>query len=266
MNIYREMEEGAIAIDLDVATSELKATSLIQNDGVRRARMAEISAAALLDIASSLRVLAGEAAAAMLPTGWGVDYFEGDPYSGERIDNDGPRDFLLVGDVVHLVGETEPGDVVSLGFDGDGNATASVNFGDGWLSEYYHSSLIRMVGDEGRNPELLDTLVEAGDDRAGEISDEDEAKDPDLVDLDAGTINHFFVDALGDPETCTDPTHRHPEPGDEPAVNTLRRAADLVDDIDADFGDESHPEAESAVDVLRANEAARKAAKKGKKK
>ena len=38
--------------------------------------------------------------------------------------------------------------------------------------------------------------------------------------------------------------------------------AELVDDIDADFGDESHPAAESAVDVLRANEAARKAAKK----
>ncbi|MRY60643.1 hypothetical protein GKD59_22680, partial [Parabacteroides distasonis] len=56
MNIY---EDEGDAVDLDVATAELKATSLIQNDGVRRARMAEISAAALLDIAGSLRVLAG---------------------------------------------------------------------------------------------------------------------------------------------------------------------------------------------------------------
>ena len=214
MNIYREMEESAIAIDLDVAAAELKATSLIQNDGVRRARMAEISAAALVDIATSLRVIANESAAAMLPAA-SVDYFgeaEGFEPGGE---DDGPRDFLLVGDVVHLVGQTEPGEIESFGFDGDGAPTAVVNFGDGATREYYHSALVRMVGDEGRDPELLEALIEAGDDPAGEISDEEEAADP-----------------------------------------------DLVDDIDADFGDEPHPAAESAVDVLRANEAARKAAKK----
>ena len=227
MNIYREMEEGAVAVDLDAATAELKATSLIQNDGVRRARMAEISAAALLDIAGSLRVLANEAAAAMLPAA-SVEYFgeaEGFEPGGE---DDGPRDFLLVGDVVHLVGQTERGEIESFGFDGDGAPTAVVNFGDGATREYYHSALVRMVGDEGRDPELLEALIEAGDDPAGEISDEEEAADPDLVDLDAEPI------AL----------------------------ADLVDDIDADFEGDSHPEAESAVDVLRANEAARKAAKK----
>lgn len=248
MNIYEEDEAGA-TVNLDVATAELKATSLIQNDGVRRARMAEISAAALLDIAGSLRVLAGEAAAAMLPTA-SVDYFEGDPHSGERIGDDGPRDFLLEGDLVQKIDDDAPGEVVALGFDGDGELYADVEFGTGPV-RLYASSLVRLVGDEAR-----DVLI------AGEISDAEEATDPDLVDIDAEPINHFFVDALGDPETCTDPTHRHPEPGDEPAVNTLRRAADLVDDIDADFGDESHPAAESAVDVLRANEAARKAAKK----
>ena len=229
MNIYREMEESAIAIDLDAATSELKATSLIQNDGVRRARMAEISAAALVDIATSLRVIANESAAAMLPAA-SVDYFgeaEGFEPDGE---DDGPRDFLLVGDVVHLVGQTEPGEIESFSFDGDGAPTASVNFGDGAPREYYHSSLVRMVGDEGRDPEPLDALIEVGDDPAGEISDEEEAADPDLVDLDAEA--------------------------DEPSP------ADLVDDIDADFEGEPHPAAESAVDVLRANEAARKAAKK----
>lgn len=227
MNIYREMEESAIAIDLDAATSELKATSLIQNDGVRRARMAEISAAALVDIATSLRVIANESAAAMLPAA-SVEYFgeaEGFEPGGE---DDGPRDFLLVGDVVHLVGQTEPGEIESFGFDGDGAPTAIVNFGDGATREYYHSALVRMVGDEGRDSELLEALIEAGDDPAGEISDEEEAADPDLVDLDAEPI----------------------------------APADLVDDIDADFGDEPHPAAESAVDVLRANEAARKAAKK----
>lgn len=227
MNIYEENEGLAVTIDLDAASAELKATGLIQNDGVRRSRMAEISAAALLDIAGSLRVLANEAAAAMLPAA-SVEYFGGD--AGDESEE--PRDFLLEGDLVHLVGETEPGEVVSLGFDGDGNVTAVVNFGDGDVrGPLYASSLVRMVGDEGRDREILEALIEAGDDLAGEIPDEEEAADPDLVDLDA-------------------------EPG----------PADLVDDIDADFGGEAHPAAESAVDVLRANEAARKAAKKGKKK
>ena len=229
MNIYQEIAEGAVAIDLDVAAAELKATSFIQNEGVRRARMAEISAAALVDIATSLRVIANESAAAMLPAA-SVEYFgeaEGFEPGGE---DDGPRDFLLVGDIVHLVGQAEPGEIESFGFDGDGAPTAVVNFGDGATREYYHSALVRMVGDEGRDPELLEALIEAGDDPAGEISDEEEAADPDLVDLDAEA--------------------------DEPSP------ADLVDDIDADFGDEPHPAAESAVDVLRANEAARKAAKK----
>ncbi|MFM9745090.1 hypothetical protein ACKI2C_46865, partial [Streptomyces brasiliscabiei] len=64
MNIY---EDEGDAVDLERAAAELRATSLIQNEAVRRARMAEISAASLLDIAGSLRVLANEAAAAMLP-------------------------------------------------------------------------------------------------------------------------------------------------------------------------------------------------------
>lgn len=257
MNIYEEGEAGT-TVDLDVATTELKATSLIQNDGVRRSRMAEISAAALLDIAGSLRVLANEAAAAMLPAAIVQHYTPGD-------ESDGPRDFLLEGDLVHKIDDDESGEVVALGFDGDGDLYADVEFGAGPV-RLYASSLVRLTGDEGREEaaaeEALEALIEAGDDAAGAISDEEEAADPESVDLDAGTINHFFVDALGDPEACTDPTHRHPEPGDEPPVNALRRGGELVDDIDADFGDESHPEAESAVDVLRANEAARKAAKK----
>lgn len=221
MNIYREMEEGATAIDLDVATSELKATSLIQNDEVRRQRMAEISAAALLDIAGSLRVLANEAAAAMLPAASVEPFTPGDEES------DGPRDFLLEGDLVHKIDDDEPGEVVALGLDGDGALYADVEFGAGPV-RLYASSLVRLFGDEARDVEAIEALIEEGDKDGGEISDAEEAADPDLVDLDAGTI----------------------------------APADLVDDIDADFGDESHPAAESAVDVLRANEAARKAAKK----
>ena len=224
MNIYEENETTGTTIDLDVATSELKATSYIQNDEVRRERMAEISAAALLDIALSLRVLAGEAAAAMLPVA-SVEYSTPDDES------DGPRDFLLEGDLVHKIDDDEPGEVVALGFDGDGALYADVEFGAGPV-RLYASSLVRLVGDEARDLEALEAVEALIDarlhDLVGEISDAEEAADPDLVDLDAGTI----------------------------------APAELVDDIDADFGDESHPAAESAVDVLRANEAARKAAKK----
>lgn len=229
MNIYEENETTGTTIDLDVATSELKATSLIQNDGVRRSRMAEISAAALLDIAGSLRVLANEAAAAMLPIASAEYFATAEPFTpGDE--SDGPRDFLLEGDLVHKIDDDEPGEVVSLGFDGDGALFADVEFGAGPV-RLYASSLVRLVGDEARDLEALEAieaLIEEGDDDAAAISDAEEAADPDLVDLDA-----------------------------EPVEPT-----ELVDDIDADFGDEPHPAAESAVDVLRANEAARKAAKK----
>ena len=229
MNIYQEIAEGAVAIDLDVAAAELKATSLIQNEGVRRARMAEISAAALVDIATSLRVIANESAAAMLPAASAEYFATAEPFTpGDA--SDGPRDFLLEGDLVHKIDDDEPGEIVSLGFDGDGALFADVEFGAGPV-RLYASSLVRLVGDEARDLEALEAieaLIEEGDDDAAAISDAEEAADPDLVDLDA-----------------------------EPVEPT-----ELVDDIDADFGDEPHPAAESAVDVLRANEAARKAAKK----
>lgn len=226
MNIY---EDEGDAVDLERAAAELRATSLIQNEAVRRERRAEISAAALLDVAGSLRVLANEAAAAMLPIASAEYFATAEPFTpGDE--SDGPRDFLLEGDLVHKIDDDEPGEVVSLGFDGDGALFADVEFGAGPV-RLYASSLVRLVGDEARDLEALEAieaLIEEGDDDAAAISDAEEAADPDLVDLDA-----------------------------EPVEPT-----ELVDDIDADFGDEPHPAAESAVDVLRANEAARKAAKK----
>lgn len=213
MNIY---EEGGL--DLQAAFTELEATGSIQNDGVRRGRMAELSAGALLDIAGSLRVLAAEAAGAM---GVSLSTIVEDAEAEE-----GPRDFLVEGDLVHRLEDTEPGEVVALGFDGDGDPWADVEFGGGPV-RLYVSSLVRLVGDEARDLEVLDALKDLPD-----VGDElEDGTDPDLYDL---------------PDEPS-------EPGPEDAVEH---------DIDADFGDEPHPLAESAVDVLRANEAARKAAKK----
>lgn len=237
MNIYEENETTGTTINLDVATSELKATSLIQNDGVRRARMAEISAAALLDIAGSLRVLANEAATAMLPAAT-VEYFAGEvePFTtGDE--TDGPRDFLLEGDLVHKIDDDEPGEVVALGFDGDGALYADVEFGAGPV-RLYASSLVRLVGDEARDPEILSTLAELRKAAAEGVP---------LV----GVATEDETPAL-----LTDSD----EDGEE-AVGGYE-LDEVIDDIDADFEGEPHPAAESAVDVLRANEAARKAAKK----
>ncbi|MFM9785833.1 hypothetical protein, partial [Streptomyces scabiei] len=49
--------------------------------------------------------------------------------------------------------------VVALGFDGDGELYADVEFGAGPV-RLYASSLVRLVGDEARDPEILSTLAE----------------------------------------------------------------------------------------------------------
>lgn len=209
MNIYKDDDDGAATVDLDAATTELKATSLIQNDGVRRARMAEISAAALLDIALSLRVVAAEARAAMPELGT-IEYVEGDDEPAEH-------DFLVVGDRVAVDGLDDPAQVVGFG-QSEGAIYAKIRLVDGAEARAWLDTLTRLRGDERDD----DTLQDA--------SEAVPAAAPDV----------------------------------EPAADLLDEIdpVDLVDDIDADFGDESHPAAESAVDVLRANEAARKAAKK----
>lgn len=214
MNIYDE-ESG----DLDIAKAgdELRATRLITGETKQRARIAEITAAALLDIASSLRTVSLEAGAAMgiveLPT------IEPEP-APEPV-----RDFLVVGDLVRrvgleIVGEGAVGEVASLGFDGDGELVADVDFGAGvGVMRLYARQLERLVGDERPEPEPHVSTPE---------------EDAEMIDAD------------DEPELFAEP-------------NDL---ADLVDDIDADFDGAQHPAAESAVDVLRANEAKRKAAKK----
>lgn len=61
MNLYDSNGE----LDLDAATLELAGNGQVSNEGLRRESVARLSAAALLDIAGSLRVLALESALAM---------------------------------------------------------------------------------------------------------------------------------------------------------------------------------------------------------
>ena len=232
MNIY---EDGSNALDLERAKGELEATSLISNDAIKQYRVAEINAATLLDIAGSLRVLAAEAASAMGYDAGGEEYED---------DDDGTRDFLVVGDRVTLTGHTdlEPGEVVSLGFDGDHALTADVRFANGVVTTYYVSSLVRVD----------DSLpVDDG---------------PSLAEVREAAAGGAALIGVATPEETSALLSDEDEDGEEVIggyeLDVAPDVADLVDDIDADFEGESHPVAESAVDVLRANEAARKAAKK----
>lgn len=221
MNIYKDDDDGAATVDLDAATTELKATSLIQNDEVRRQRMSEISAAALLDIALSLRVVAAEARAAMPELGT-IEYAEGDDVPAER-------DFLVVGDLVAVDGLDDPAEVVGFG-QSEGATYAKIRLVDGTEARAWLDTLTRLRGDERDD----DTMQEAAEKSVTAIADDD-------VSTHEGESGGLYV-----------------EPDDAPAD----AAEGYVDDLDDDFEGDSFTAAESALDTLRANEAARKAAKK----
>ena len=219
--------EGTDAIvDLRAAAAELKAVGSITSESARRHAVAGINTAALLDIALSLRVVAAEARAAM-PS----------PFT-ETIDDAGAepeadRDFFIEGDLVVADGMDEPGEIRSFG-QSEGEYYADVLFAGGAESRVWLSNLTRLVGDERDD----DAMQEAAERSIEAIAVESEREvGPD-------------GEPVGDPEREDDEPER----------------TDLVDDIDADFDGDRPPAAATALDVLKANEAERKAAKKAGKK
>ena len=219
--------EGTDAIvDLRAAAAELKAVGSITSESARRHAVAEINTAALLDIALSLRVVAAEARAAM-PS----------PFT-ETIDDAGAepeadRDFFIEGDLVVADGMDEPGEIRSFG-QSEGAFYADVLFAGGAESRVWLSNLTRIVGDERDD----DAMQEAAERSIEAIAAESEREvGPD-------------GEPVGDPEREDDEPER----------------TDLVDDIDADFDGDRPPAAATALDVLKANEPERKAAKKAGKK
>lgn len=224
MNIH---EDGAAEIDLDELAADLESARLIHNDNVRRGTVARVQAAALLDIAMSLRILAAEAGAAMgVDISSEFDYAPAEPDYGEV--DDTTRDFLVVGDLVTVKGDTEPGEVVAVGSDGE--PWADVDFAVTKGMRLYERNLERLIGDvgEGVDPEAVAAI-------RGKW---------------AAASEEFAVDPPADDEwDGSDPVGQTP----------LDDLGDAEHDIDEDF--EPDPVAE-----LAANEAKRKAAKKGKKK
>lgn len=200
MDIYNLDETVHGVIKIDAARLELAKSGAINLESTRRATVAEITAAALLDIASSLRLVAAEAGLAMAGSG-----MFSDPYADVEPEpvTDETRDFLVIGDLVHLRGQDRTGEVVKLGFSEDEVVADVVFVGDDGPSRLFARDLVRLRGDEA-------TVEEA-------------AKDE---------------------------------------VESAVAEEDLVDDIDADFDGDTHEAAASALDLLKANEAARKAGKK----
>ena len=234
MNIYEPEGTDAI-VDLRAAAAELKAVGSITSESARRHAVAEINTAALLDIALSLRVVAAEARAAM-PS----------PFT-ETIDDAGAepeadRDFFIEGDLVVADGMDEPGEIRSFG-QSEGAFYADVLFAGGAESRVWLSNLTRLVGDERDD----DAMQEAA-----ERSIEAIAAERSIEAIAAESEREVGPDGepVGDPEREDDEPER----------------TDLVDDIDADFDGDRPPAAATALDVLKANEAERKAAKKAGKK
>jgi hypothetical protein len=254
MNIYDENGE----LDIDAARRENDATAAIHGLDVRRTRYAELQIAALLDIAGSLRVVALEAGIAL-----GID--EPTPTDEPEPDPEAFYGFFVVGDLVTVVGDTTPGEIVRLGFD-QGEPFADVDFAESKGVRYYTRNLERLVGDRPQNPEAglglvgtigvedaLDALRESDVPLVGVAT---EAETPALL----TDEDEDGEEAVGGYELDEDKAAY--ERGDEAHFRD-----DLVDDIDADFDGAEHPNADDALAKLKANEAARKAGKsKGKKK
>jgi hypothetical protein len=123
--------------DPDSAAEELARTEAMGSDAHRRA-VARISTAALIDIAASLRILAAEVVFSGV-----LDDADTEPTVDAPIAEE-TRDFFVEGDTVRVIGDdTEPGEVVGLGFD-QGEAYANVEFAGG-QERYYVRNLERVV-------------------------------------------------------------------------------------------------------------------------
>lgn len=137
-------EDGRL--DTAAARREIGAAASTSHADTRRAMLAEVQAAALVDVAESLQILADEVLIAQ-----GVA-------SAPAVAEPAPaRDFLVVGDVVTVGDDTEPGEILAFGFD-QGWWWAEVRFAVG-ISRFFVRNLERVTPAKialagGSEPEL----------------------------------------------------------------------------------------------------------------
>jgi hypothetical protein len=223
MNIYDTTDPETI-VDIYKAADELRASGGITNSEVRRAAVAEIQAAALLDIAGSLRVLAIEALSAMPE--------QAEAASGEPVQDERDRDFLIEGDIVSPIGNDDfVGQVESFGVS-EGATYANVVWEDGARGRAWLEQLNRVI------------TAESDADVKGRIED---------------GLSLWNTAEPADVKRRNDSAGLEPEAA-EFSLDDLKQ---LVDDEEEDVDDDFEP---SALDALKATEAERKAKKKGGKK
>lgn len=212
MNIYeKDGTEGVVNIRR--ARDELAGVSLIHDAAIRRQNIAEISAAALLDIAASLRVVAADARL-------GLDDYAAAVVTAAEPEAEEAPVFFDVGDCVYIDGdEMTSGHIRGFGVS-EGTQYADVRWDDGTISKVWTKILKR---------------VDAEADPLGIVAETDATLEPiEIVSAER------VAEMIGGP-----------------AVEA---------DIDSDFDGDTHTAAASALDLLKANEAERKAKKKGSKK
>lgn len=208
MDIYEDNGTQGV-LDFGKAKHELEATSRITGETTRRERYAELTAAALLDVAYSLRSVGAEASMALLGSG----FLTGPDAEPEPVVDD-PNRLLEVGDLVHVLNDTEPGEVVAVLVTEDEPA-ADVAFANGSSLRLFQRDLV-LLRDDGLDPEFVAEVAQR------------------------------VAEATGEPSA----------PVGEDAAESC------ADDLDDDFEGDTFTAAEGALDTLKANEAARKAAKK----
>lgn len=218
--------------DLDAVKRELAASGAIASESVRKTVLSVASTTVLIDIAESLRIIAAEAELAMAGETSPVAP-ESEPELAEEV--------ISEGDIVHVSGIDEIGEVLRFGVDqdtpwaevrldapDDGSEPRTVR---AWIEK-----LTRLRGDEGDAIEIVS--AERGREMAGLTKTAEEH----AADL---------LDEIDTEDDGVDVEH------DAPAI-----AAEIAADIEDDFDGDDHSEAEAAVEALRAREAERKAAKK----
>jgi hypothetical protein len=153
-DIYPD-EGSSGVIDIGKARDALK-LSAGMNDAQRRAHVAEITAAAMLDIAASLRPIGAEAASAL---NWAstTEEPESEPVTA-RIGGE-LEHVYVTGDIVAVDGAAEPGEIIDFGMD-QGSMTATIRFADGVESRVWVSD-IRHLDDDDRDDDSTQAAAEA---------------------------------------------------------------------------------------------------------
>lgn len=182
MDLYDD--EGNL--DYDKARTRAREADRLGDARVKEDWLRTLQTVALVDIAASLGVIAADAALSLQEDVRYVEFTSATEAAG-RVNP--PDDFFVVGDLVVVKGDSDPGEVVGVGMD-QGDAYANVVFANGAADRYYTRNLERIGGTfpeavpGGAAERILDAVDDDGtpeipveDEAPGEIEDDFEETD-----------------------------------------------------------------------------------------